>query len=53
MELNDVRIAVTVLSLLLFIGIVAWATARRNAERFAQAALLPFLDEAAQEAAHE
>jgi len=45
-ELNDLRIAVTLLSLFVFIGIVAWAMARRNRDRFAEAARLPFADEA-------
>ena len=45
-ELNDLRIAVTLMSLLVFIGIVAWAMARRNGARFAEAARLPFADEA-------
>ena len=49
MELNDVRIAVTVLSLVAFLGIVVWATARRNAARFAEAARLPFTGEAGHE----
>jgi cytochrome c oxidase cbb3-type subunit 4 len=46
MDLNDLRIAVTVVSLLVFVGIVRWALARRNAGRFAEAAWLPFDDEA-------
>jgi cytochrome c oxidase cbb3-type subunit 4 len=45
-ELNDLRIAVTLLSLFVFIGIVAWAMARGNRDRFAEAARLPFADEA-------
>jgi cytochrome c oxidase cbb3-type subunit IV len=49
-ELNDLRIAVTLLSLFVFIGIVAWAMARRNHDRFAEAARLPFADEARDEA---
>ena len=44
MDVNDLRIAVTVLSLLAFGGIVAWATARRHAARFAEAAQLPFVE---------
>jgi cytochrome c oxidase cbb3-type subunit 4 len=53
MDLNDLRIAVTVLSLLAFAGIVWWATARRNHERFAEAARLPFSGEAPHGAGHE
>ena len=49
MDLNDLRIAVTVLSLLVFIGLVAWAPSRRNGPRFEHAAWLPFSDEASHE----
>lgn len=49
-ELNDLRIAVTLLSLFVFVGIVAWAMSRRNRKRFAEAAQLPFADEARDEA---
>jgi cytochrome c oxidase cbb3-type subunit IV len=44
MDVNDLRIVVTVLSFVAFIGIVAWAVSRRNAARFEEAALLPFAD---------
>jgi cytochrome c oxidase cbb3-type subunit 4 len=46
MDLNDLRSAVTVISLLTFLGIVAWAWSRRNRDRFDEAARLPFEDEA-------
>lgn len=46
MDLNDLRSAVTVISLLTFLGIVAWAWSRRNQDRFDEAARLPFEDEA-------
>jgi cytochrome c oxidase cbb3-type subunit 4 len=46
-DVNDLRIAATVLSLLTFLGICAWATARRNRARFDAAAQLPLDDEAA------
>ncbi len=46
MDVNDLRIAVTVLSVFAFTGIVAWALARRNQSRFDEAAMLPFIDEA-------
>ncbi len=42
------RIGVTLLSLAAFVGIVAWAWARRNQAGFAEAARLPFVDSAAQ-----
>ena len=45
MDINDLRSAVTVLSLLLFVGIVAWAWSRRNQADFEAAAQLPFEDE--------
>jgi cytochrome c oxidase cbb3-type subunit 4 len=41
-DVNDLRIAATVLSLLLFLGICGWAWARRNGARFDEAAQLPF-----------
>lgn len=45
MDINDLRSIVTVISLLTFLGIVAWAWSRRNKERFEEAARLPFQDE--------
>lgn len=45
MDINDLRAAVTVVSLLVFLGIVIWAWSRRNRERFEEAAQLPFQDE--------
>ena len=45
MDVNDLRSAVTVVSLLVFIGIFAWAWSRRNRDRFDEAARLPFQDE--------
>ena len=41
-DLNTLRSVVTVISLLVFLGIVAWAWSRRNRERFDEAARLPF-----------
>ena len=46
MDVNELRITVTVLSFIAFIGIVVWAWSRRNAARFDAAAQLPFLDRA-------
>ncbi len=46
MDINDLRSAVTVLSLVVFIGIAAWAWSRRTQTRFEEAARLPFDDEA-------
>lgn len=45
MDINTLRSLVTVVSLLVFLGIVAWAWSRRNRERFDEAAQLPFQDE--------
>ena len=45
MDVNDLRIVVTVASFLCFIGIVAWAWSRGNRGRFDEAAMLPFADE--------
>jgi cytochrome c oxidase cbb3-type subunit 4 len=42
MDVNDLRIGVTELSFVAFMGIVAWALSRRNAAHFADAAQLPF-----------
>ena len=45
MDINDLRSLVTVISLLVILGIVAWAWSRRNRERFDEAARLPFQDD--------
>ena len=45
MDINDLRSIVTLVSLLTFLGIVAWAWSRRTKERFEEAARLPFQDE--------
>jgi cytochrome c oxidase cbb3-type subunit 4 len=44
MDMNDLRVAVTVLSFVTFIGIFVWAWQGRRARGFAEAAQLPFLD---------
>ena len=44
MDVNDLRIAVTVLSLLAFVGVVVWAYRSRNRKRFDEAAQLPFAE---------
>jgi cytochrome c oxidase cbb3-type subunit 4 len=43
-DVNDLRIAVTVLSFLLFAGIVRWALSPRNKQAFDEAQQLPFLE---------
>jgi cytochrome c oxidase cbb3-type subunit 4 len=45
MDINDMRSAVTVLSLLSFVGIVFWAWSRRNKASSDEAAQLPFQDD--------
>lgn len=44
MDINDARALVTVLSLILFIGIVVWAWSSRRRSGFDEAARLPFAD---------
>jgi cytochrome c oxidase cbb3-type subunit IV len=45
MDVNDFRVAVTVLSFAAFAGVVVWALSRRNKARFDEAAQVPFLDD--------
>jgi cytochrome c oxidase cbb3-type subunit 4 len=42
MDVNDLRVATTVISFAIFIGIMVWAFSRRNKEDFEAAAKLPF-----------
>ncbi len=42
MDINDLRVIVTVVSLLTFVGIWVWAWSRKNQARFDEAARLPF-----------
>jgi cytochrome c oxidase cbb3-type subunit IV len=42
LDINSLRIIATLASLGIFLGIVWWAFAGRNRDRFAQAARLPF-----------
>ena len=44
MDVNALRIVVTLLSFIAFIGIVRWACSRKNAAAFDEAAQLPFQD---------
>lgn len=41
-DINMLRSLVTVISLVTFIGIVAWAYSRKNSSAFDEAANLPF-----------
>ncbi len=45
MDVNDLRSVVTVVSLLAFLAIVAWAWSRKNRAAFDEAAQLPFAEE--------
>lgn len=45
MDQNDLRAAITVLTLIVFIGIVIWAYSARQKHRFDEAAKLPFADD--------
>lgn len=45
MDINTLRIAVTVVSLILFLALVVHSWSRRRAQEFHDAAMLPFLDE--------
>ncbi len=45
MDINDMRIAVTVISLLLFIALVAYTWSRRRKAEYESAAQLPFVED--------
>jgi len=45
MDLNDLRIVVTLGSFLAFAGVAIWACWPGNRDRFEEAAQLPFADE--------
>jgi cytochrome c oxidase cbb3-type subunit 4 len=42
MDINDLRVVTTVLSLVLFLGIVVWAWSQAPCRAFDEAAQLPF-----------
>ena len=42
MDVNTLRSAVTVVTFILFIGILAWALSKRRQAEFEEAAQLPF-----------
>ncbi len=44
MDLNDIRSAVTLVSFLTFVWLMAWAWSRQRRDAFEEAAQLPFLD---------
>lgn len=45
MDLNTLRALVTLISFIVFIGIVLWAWSSKNRARFQEAAMLPFADD--------
>ena len=45
MDITDVRIGVTLISFVAFIGIMVWTWSRRNKADFDEASGLPFRDE--------
>jgi len=49
MDVNDFRMGVTLLSFLLFAGIVRWALLSRNRRAFDEAQQLPFLETGARD----
>ena len=42
MDINDLRVVMTVLAFVVFIGIVVWAYSRKRKRDFEEAANLPF-----------
>ena len=44
MDINDFRVATTILSLLLFLGIMAWTWSQRSRAGFEEAARLPLVE---------
>ena len=50
MDINDLRITVTLVSLALFLALMAHTFSRRRKAEFDEAAMLPFREEAAPEA---
>jgi cytochrome c oxidase cbb3-type subunit IV len=45
MDVNDMRVAVMLLGLVLFLGIWVWSWSSRRRAAFDEAARLPFLDD--------
>ena len=53
MDINAWRVVVTLLSFVIFLGIVAWALSKRNRQAFDEAAMLPFADDLRGGSRHE
>jgi len=45
MDINDLRAAVTLLSMLAFVGIAFWAFSKRNKQRFEELGNLPLMQD--------
>lgn len=45
MDLNDIRSAITLVSFLMFLGILVWTWSRQRKTAFEEAAGLPFAEE--------
>jgi cytochrome c oxidase cbb3-type subunit 4 len=45
MDINDMRVIVTLLGFICFIGIVVWAYSQRVSKSFEEAEALPFADD--------
>jgi cytochrome c oxidase cbb3-type subunit 4 len=52
MDTNDLRVVMTVLAFVVFVGIVVWAFSRKRKHDFDEAALLPFSGEDGDERAN-
>ena len=52
MDINDARILVMLLGLVLFVGIWAWTWSSKRKAAFEEAARLPFLDDEPGTASH-
>lgn len=47
MDVNDLRIAFTLFSMVIFLGIVSWAFSKRNKQSFDELGGLPLMDDQA------
>ena len=45
MDINDARVIITLVSFLIFVGIVIWAWSGKQSKGFKDAANLPFIDD--------
>ena len=52
MDINDIRSLTTVVSFVLFVGLVAWAWQAKRRSAFDEAARLPFTDDSVDATTH-